>query len=88
MQQFLHAVADEVTSRLATISASLFSRQHLANLVWAYATLEVAFPFALTPALCFLALIEGMQASTFSSAYHVPDQIRSDHIASLPATPG
>ena len=41
MQQFLHIVADEVTSRLATTSASLFSRQHLANLIWAYATLEV-----------------------------------------------
>ena len=40
-QQFLTAVADEVTSRLASPAASTFSRQHLANLIWAYATLEV-----------------------------------------------
>ena len=52
MQQFLHIVADEVTSRLATTSASLFSRQHLANLIWAYATLEVPFLLNLTSALC------------------------------------
>ena len=41
MQHFLMAAADEVTSRLASANASTFSRQHLANLIWAYATLEV-----------------------------------------------
>lgn len=41
MQTFLAAAADEVTSRLASANATSFSRQHLANFIWAYATLEV-----------------------------------------------
>ena len=41
MQAFLAAAADEVTSRLASPNATSFSRQHLANFIWAYATLEV-----------------------------------------------
>jgi hypothetical protein len=43
VQAFLAAAADEVTSRLASSNATSFSRQHLANFIWAYATLEVGY---------------------------------------------
>lgn len=34
-------VASEVTARLSGAESAAFSRQHLANLIWSYATLEV-----------------------------------------------
>ena len=37
----MEAVASEVSKRLAGPKASEFSRQHLANTLWAYATLDV-----------------------------------------------
>ena len=35
------SIAREVTARLTSLDACSFSRQHLANLIWAFATLEV-----------------------------------------------
>ena len=35
------SIASEVTARLGGSQAGSFSRQHLANLIWAFATLEV-----------------------------------------------
>ena len=41
-QGLMVSIAREVTARLAGAEAGSFSRQHLANLIWAFATLEVA----------------------------------------------
>ena len=40
-QGLMVSIAREVTARLAGAEAGSFSRQHLANLIWAFATLEV-----------------------------------------------
>lgn len=40
MQDLFTAVAGEVSKRLSGPAGSAFSRQHLANTVWAYATME------------------------------------------------
>jgi hypothetical protein len=40
-QELMSAAATEVTIRLTQGESETFSRQHLANTVWAYATLEV-----------------------------------------------
>lgn len=48
----MNAVASEVSARLASPGAAKFSRQNLANILWAYASLEVCFPLPLLLA-CF-----------------------------------
>ena len=48
----MSAVASEVSARLASPGAAKFSRQNLANILWAYASLKVCFPFPLLMA-CF-----------------------------------
>ena len=43
-QTLMTNVASEVTARLSSAESSAFSRQHLANLIWSFATLEVLDP--------------------------------------------
>ncbi len=40
MQDYFHAVTVEVIERLSSATAVAFSRQHLANTAWAFATVE------------------------------------------------
>ena len=40
VQEFFHAVSLNVIERLSSPTAVAFSRQHLANTVWAFATIE------------------------------------------------
>ena len=49
-------VASEVTGRLSSAESSAFSRQHLANLIWSFATLEVTATFLESLHLCILML--------------------------------
>lgn len=44
-QALMANVASEVTARLSSAESSAFSRQHLANLIWSFATLEVSATF-------------------------------------------
>ncbi len=47
-------VASEVTARLSSTESSAFSRQHLANLIWSFATLEVleTLPYSYSNHFC------------------------------------
>ena len=45
-QALMASIASEVTARLGGDGAKAFSRQHLANLLWAFATLEVTLTAA------------------------------------------